>query len=350
MPREKQESLSSDEREKLLEILETVGKTRWSERWKNHMAIPENLNVFSKSEDDKEKILRYLLLRVLINQQAKFEKVREMSIRISSEFTDMLLYEPFRISESDLFRIFKDVAGEKGSLLYRVGALGGIKPISLFTYRFKAYEGFIKWLNERNEKLYDIILRYLREERPVGLFKFLNSHPVLEAGWVGNDPKACRMFVNWVVFLLSEVWDETASSMRDTLMIVDGHVAKVFCRTGLLEEVMYEKRRPYIIQANKMRPWIEGLVLNSGRVPFYVDNGAFYLFEDGYCMDIEPACASCPAGEVCRKYIMDSIPDVEGVEKFRRLGYSGEGSGHLCAAIREQRAPHRQHRGLTPAG
>jgi len=36
------------------------------------------------------------------------------------------------------------------------------------------------------------------------------------------------------------------------VMIVDGHVGKVFCRTGLLEEVLYEKRRPYIIQASNL--------------------------------------------------------------------------------------------------
>jgi len=35
------------------------------------------------------------------------------------------------------------------------------------------------------------------------------------------------------------------------VMIVDGHVGKVFCRTGLLEEVLYEKR-PYNIQASNL--------------------------------------------------------------------------------------------------
>lgn len=303
MPREKQKSLYDKDKERLLLILEKEGRTKWLKRWKEHMAIPDNLGVFSKDKNQREKILRYLLLRVLINQQARFEKVREMSIRISEEFTDILLSEPFKISESELFSVFKDVAGEKGSPLYRVGALGGIKPISLFSYRFKAYEGFIRWLNENDLNFVDVIIEELQNNKPIGLFTFLNTHPVLEAGWVGNDPKACRMFVNWVVFLFNEIWKQRVAKMEETLMIVDGHVGKVFCRTGLLEEVLYEKRRPYIIQASKMRPWIEEIVSKSGRIPFYVDNGAFYLFEDGYCTELDPNCRGCPVNKICKKHI-----------------------------------------------
>ena len=303
MPREKQESLSDKEKEKLLIIFEEQGKAKWFKRWKEHMAIPDNLNVLSEDKDGWEKILRYLLLRVLINQQARFETVREMSIRISEEFTDMLLSQPFKISETELFKVFKEVAGEKGSLLYRVGALGGIKPISLFSYRFKSYEGFIRWLNENKLNFVDIIIEQLEHNKPIGLFSFLNTHPVLEAGWVGNDPKACRMFVNWVVFLFCEIWKQTEAKMEETLMIVDGHVGKIFCRTGLLENVLYEKRRPYIIQASKMRFWIEEIVLKFNRIPFYVDNGAFYLFEDGYCTELDPNCKKCPINKLCKKYI-----------------------------------------------
>ncbi|MEM0203046.1 MAG: hypothetical protein QXO16_05190 [Archaeoglobaceae archaeon] len=130
--------------------------------------------------------------------------MKEVSVKMFREFENDLLFRPHEVPESKLFGVFKDVAGEKGSLLYRVGALGGIKPISLFAYRFKAYEGFIKWLKENNKNLYDIAI----EELQVGslkLFRSLNDHPILEAGWVGNDPKACRMFVDWVIFLFNEI-------------------------------------------------------------------------------------------------------------------------------------------------
>lgn len=303
MPKEKQQGLSNKEKEKLLTVLEKDGKEKWFKRWKEHMAIPGNLDVASRNKDEQEKVLRYLLLRVLINQQARFEKVKEMSIKISEEFKDILFLEPFRIPEDELFNLFKKIAGEKGSALYRVGALGGIKPISLFSYRFKAYEGFIRWLERKGINLIDIVVKELKNYGTIGLFKFLNTHSVLEAGWVGNDPKACRMFVNWVVFLFCEIWEQGITKMEDTFMIVDGHVGKVFCRSGLIDEVLYEKRRPYIIQASKMRAWIEEIVSNFGKIPFYVDNGAFYLFEDGRCAEANPNCIKCPVNKICKKYI-----------------------------------------------
>jgi len=266
------------------------------------MAIPENLNALSKDKNERDKILRYLLLRVLINQQARIDKVRELSINLSEKFKDDLFFEPFKISEIKLLQSFKEVAGEKGSLLYRVGALGGIKPVSLFLYRFKAYEGFIRWLNEEKLNFVDVVIEQLQSGKTLGLFNFLNTHPVLTAGWVGNDPKACRMFVNWVLFLFNEIWNIKIAGMEETLMIVDGHVGKVFCRTGLLENVIFEEQRPFIIQASKMRPEIEKIVSDFGRIPFYVDNGAFYIFEDGYCTDIKPKCDQCPINEICMKY------------------------------------------------
>lgn len=303
MPREIQKSLSDKEEDKALQILEKQGKTKWLKRWKSHMAFHKHMDPQSANKENQEKTLRYLLLRVLINQQARFEKVREMSIRISEEFTDVLLFEPYKISESELFKVFRDVAGDKGALLYKVGFLGGIKPISLFSYRFKAYEGFIKWLNETKQSFLDVIIASLQDnKRPIDLFEFLKTHHVLEAGWVGNDPKACRMFVNWVVFLFNEIWKLNIGRMEDTLMIVDGHVGKVFCRSGLLEKVLYEKDRPYIIHASKMRPSIEEIVYESDRIPFYVDNGAFYLFEDEFCTDLNPNCSQCSLNEICKKY------------------------------------------------
>ncbi len=300
----------------MLKTLEEQGKSKWFERWENHIAFPTHLNPSSRDREDQEKVLRYLLFRVLINQQARSDVVREVSIAIPEEFTDVLLFEPSSISELALFDVFRSVAGRKGALLYRVGSLGGIKPLSLFTYRFKAYEGFIKWLNANYQSFYELISEQFNRKKPVELFDFLNAHPILEAGWVGNDPKACRMYVNWMVFLFSEVWEQELLNLRDTLMVVDGHVGKVFCRSGLLNQVMYERKNLYIIQASKMRHWIEEIVWQSGCVPFYVDNGAFYLFEDGFCTDLSPQCEHCPINPHCMRYTKWTAYQkrVEGIE------------------------------------
>lgn len=47
MAKETQRSLSDKERNKLLEILEKQGRNKWFIRWKEHMAIPNNLNPIS---------------------------------------------------------------------------------------------------------------------------------------------------------------------------------------------------------------------------------------------------------------------------------------------------------------
>jgi hypothetical protein len=245
MATEKQLSLSQEEKIVVLNILEDYGRSNWLVRWKEHMSLPSNIDPYSSDEFVKEKVFRYLLIRVLINQQAKFEKVRELLIEIAEEFTEKVLFKPYKILDTELLKIFRKVAGEKGSLLYKVGSLGGIKPVSLFVYRFKAYEAFIKWLENTKQNLFTLVTSIIKTNGVGGLYNFLKEHPLLEVGWVGNDPKACRILVNWYLYLMEEVWKMGISSLKDTLMIVDGHVGKVFCRSGLLEEVKYEKKEAF---------------------------------------------------------------------------------------------------------
>jgi hypothetical protein len=304
MAREIQKTLNEKEKESLLRQLEIQGIQKWHDRWISHMAIPENIDPFSKDIRIREKILRYLLFRSLINQQAKFEKVRKISKVLIKEFNEKLVESPYSISEESMLKIFYEIAGETGSNLYRVGFLGGIKPISLFLYRFKAFEGFIRWLKNNNLTLFELFSKILPDKKVKGVFDFLNHHFILNSGWVSNDPKACRMYANWVWFLFKEIWREKIHIEKfSTLMIVDGHVAKVFCRAGLIESVFYEKKRPYIIQASKMRKKIESIVAEFDVEPFYVDNGAFYIFEDGFCLDLNPTCRKCPIRKWCKKYI-----------------------------------------------
>ncbi len=299
MVKESQESLSKDKIKNLLAILEEYGKQEWLKSWKEHMAIP-NDDYFLY---DSEKVLRYLLLRVLINQQAKVYTVRRLSLELYYEFGEALLFKPYLISELEILSIFKKICGDRGKELYSVGFLGGIKPISLFAYRFKAYEGFIRWLESKNLSLSDFIIYELQNNKPSGLLSRLKEDEILDIGWVGNDPKACRMYVNWVLFLINDIWKIAVIDQKESFMIVDGHVGKIFCRAGLLGEVLYEKKRPYIIEASKLRDEIEKIVISNGNIPFYVDNGAFYIYQNGYCLDISPKCEECLLSLMCKKYI-----------------------------------------------
>lgn len=303
MARERQRGLEPEQRAQLLKLLEQQGEEKWQKRWQGHIAFPQGINPFSPEKEEQERALRYLLLRAIINQQAQADKARELSQSLFSQFGDDLLFNPSQIPGEKLFTTFRRVGGERGREIYRVGAIGGIKPISLFAYRFKAYEEFIKWLGEKS--LRDMLIKYLQQEEGVlTLFDFLSKQEILEAGWVGDDPKACRMLVDWITFLMLKVWGEPLPiTMYKTLMLVDGHVGKVFCRTGLLETIIYESKRPYIIQAKNLRPQIETLVSEHNLIPFYVDNGAFYLYEDGFCLERSPKCEECPLTPLCLKYI-----------------------------------------------
>ncbi|MCS7202343.1 MAG: hypothetical protein NZ841_06180 [Dictyoglomus sp.] len=299
MAKEKQKKLSDEDILKILDLLEEYGENQWLIYWKKHLAVLDN----DKIINDKEKTLRYLLLRVLINQQAQIDIVRALITELYKEFNDLLLFKPYVISELDIVKVFKKICGERGSKLYRVGFLGGIKPISLFTYRFKAYEGFIKWLEKNNITFKDFMINELINKSPRKLFDKLKKHEILSIGWVGNDPKACRMYINWILFLCKNIWNISQINLYDSFMIVDGHVGKIFCRTGLLDEVFYESKRPYIIEASKMRSKIENLVFIYKKIPFYVDNGAFFIYSNGYCLDIEPNCNNCILYIICKKYI-----------------------------------------------
>lgn len=303
MAREKQRELEPEQKVQLLRLLEQLGGEKWQERWQRHIAFPQGINPLSPEKREQERVLRYLLLRAIIDQQAQAYKARELTQFLFSQFGDDLLFQPIQIPGEVLFTIFRKVGGERGREIYRVGTIGGIKPISLFAYRFKAYEEFIKWMGKKSMR--EMVIKYLHKQGGVlTLFNFLSKHEILETGWVGDDPKACRMLVDWIVFLMLKVWKEPLPiTMHETLMLVNGHVGKVFCRTGLLKVVVYESKRPYIIQAKSLRPQIESLVLEHNLIPFYVDNGAYYLYEDGLCLERDPRCEECPLAFLCLKYI-----------------------------------------------
>lgn len=298
MPIKYQEDLPDEIKNKLLRFLNNYGKSGWLKIWKKHMALPDNLSL-----KDREKILRYILIRAIINQQAITSKVEELTVKLYEKFKIKLLKEPWNIDMEDYLKVFMEVGGPKGSKIYRVGVLGGIKPASLFVYRYVTYSSYIKYLEKAKVTIEDIVKRAKNVRQ---LYDKFRNDEILYVGWVGNDPKACRMLVNWITYLYTNIWKKikTNLKMKDTLMIVDGHVGKIFARTGLLRRIKYEKRRPYIIQAAKMRLDIEKLVSSYPKLsPFYVDNGAYYLFRNGYCQEKNPKCAICPIDNYCLKYI-----------------------------------------------
>ncbi len=294
MPKVKQEALEPDQRKELISHLEQIGRRTWKGQWRESMALPEELPI-----ENRESIIRYLLLRSLLNQQGDTGKIREFVRELFARFGDTLLYQPDTVEQrfGDVLDIFREIGGRKGRELYRVGALGGIKPLSLFLYRFATFIFLVRNLPD-GTGLYELSRSRL-QDGVNSLWAFLREHSILEGGWVGNDPKAARMLTNWLVWLFVEKWRELDIDMRETLMVVDGHVGKVFCRTGVIEDVVYESGRPYVIVAKNMRGSIEKRVQSVPQVvPMFVDEGAFHVAMK-WCFEASPDCTRCPVRSWC---------------------------------------------------
>lgn len=96
--------------------------------------------------------------------------------------------------------------------------------------------------------------------------------------------KACRMYISWIghpdlnINISKGVWKKS-----DFLMPVDGHVGKVFCRTGMIQEIIHEGKpsstssRWNIIIAARMRESIQKLVQSHNTDTIMVDHGAFQV-------------------------------------------------------------------------
>ena len=281
-----------EEREKLILRLADLGRGFWQRCWKEGMSLPKDFPL-----EEREGVTRYLLLRALLNQQGDTGKVKELVQKLFATLGMDLLHSPTILEErfSQVLEVFREVGGSKGAKLYRVGALGGIKPLSLSLYRLATFVLFIR--NMRGS-FYETV----REELSKGvrsLWAFLRDDPIWDGGWVGNDPKAARMLTNWLAWLFGEIWKEVQVDPQETLMIVDGHVGKVFCRTGAVETVLYEAKRPYVILAKDMRANIEeivGTVPNAQ--PMFVDEGAFQVAMQ-WCFEVSPDCPDCPVRDLC---------------------------------------------------
>ena len=270
MPTVMQESVSDSDAEKILEILNSLGEFLWERLWRDDMAIPSNLNVNAKEEEERELILRYLLMRVALNQQGNSLKIRQFASELVEKLGKEFLIRPLEFLSDpkvydEILSIAQKYGGSKGSDLYSPGRLGGIKPFYITISRLSLFALFIRFLARQKTSLIKLLKGIIKSEESVlQLNNWLMNERCINLAWVGRDPKASRMLTDWIIFIWARIWKEapliSPHLMQKTIMIVDGHVGKVFSRTGILKKVVYESKRPYIIEASKMRPWIEEIV------------------------------------------------------------------------------------------
>jgi len=288
----------------MLDILENIGRKiqplELKEIFKN---IPNEVT------SDREKLTRFLLLVAILDQQAKSPTARSTAIGVLNILGDDLFNNP----KKSLFQLNKLYAIKDG---YKVSS-ARMPRFAFFVMRVGGFLIYEMMLNSNS--LFD----KLRESSsPIEAINFLHSNKLLES--ILRD-KAANMYISWIghpdfgIDISDGKWDKSSF-----LMPVDGHVGKIFARTGIVNEVIHERLsgktdRWNYVYAYQMRPNIQEIVSGHGNDTVMVDHGAFQLgFNccpdnlEGMCCDkcsklsckvresiIEPG--RCVLGEFCKR-------------------------------------------------
>ena len=273
---------SHSDTEAMLDILESVGKKLQPLELKEIIGqLPKEL------VSDREKLTRFLLLVAFLDQQAESPTARSTAVKIYVVFGDDLFYKP----KDTLIRLDKLVPLKSG---YKISpAIGRVLPrFGWFVLRVGGFLVYEMMLNKTrlSEKLGQC-------KTPTEAINFLHSNPIVESIL---RHKAVRMYISWIghpdlgIDVSDGTWDRSSF-----LMPVDGHVGKVFSRTGMVSQIIHERKkgkspRWNIISASQMRPLIQEVVSSYGKDSIMVDHGAFQV---GYncCPDnLEGICCdSC---------------------------------------------------------
>lgn len=258
---------SPKETRKILEILEGIGRIL------QPLTLKRLTDCFpDRIRSDKEKVTRPLLLVALLDQQAESPTALKMAQRVYKTFGEELFSRPARaLVNLDRLGAFQDE--------YKISpAIGRVLPrFAWILLRVGAFLIYELTLDNDGKRLSDELSKCAS---PVEASDLLEGNIVLNA--VLRE-KARLMFLSWVghpglgIDISRGKWRE-----NEFLMPVDGHVGKVFCRSGVINEVVREGKphrgaRWNIIQASNMRPSIQAVVQEHHKDCIYVDHGAFQI-------------------------------------------------------------------------
>jgi len=280
---------STSEGKELVEILEHVGRSL------QPLELADMINNLPKElMSDKEKLTRFLLLAAFLDQQAESPSARKTAINIYEVFGDNLFFQP----QICLMQLDKLVP-LKG--MYKVSpAIGRVLPrFGWFVLRVGGFLTYEMMLNKASlsEKLGQC-------RTPKDAIAFLHSNPLVES--ILRE-KAVRMYISWVghpdlgIDISNGKWDKSLFEMP-----VDGHVGKIFSRTGLVSQVIHEGKkgsgkRWNVIIASYMRPSIQDVTTKNRGDSIMVDHGAFQIGIN-CCPDSLQgmACDLCPRASFCQ--------------------------------------------------
>jgi hypothetical protein len=280
---------SDSEKAHLIKILWNVGRVL------QPLEINQIINSLPKElVADKEKLIRFLLLTAFLDQQADSPSARSTAIKIHQIFGDELFSKP----QECLIQINK-LATIKDE--YKISpAIGRVLPrFGWFILRVGGFLTYQMMLNKSR-----LSEKFAGCKTPKEAIMLLQSNPLVES--ILRE-KAVRMYISWIghpdlgIDVSNGKWHKSLFEMP-----VDGHVGKIFSRTGLVSEVVHEGKqhsggRWNIIVASKMRVPIQEVTNQYSEDCIMVDHGAFQIGIN-CCPDnlVGIACDVCPRSSVCQ--------------------------------------------------
>lgn len=301
-------TLPDQEIQNLLKILQDIGKKTMVDQFKTTLLdkLP------SEVRNNKEYLLRFLLLTAILDQQAESPTARKSAFYILETFGKDLFENPLTI----FYEFNKLIPLTE---IYKISpAIGRVTPrFAWITLRVGGFLIFELQLNHQKRMLSEDLGACAS---PLAAYKYIQNSIIIKSLL---REKACRLFISWIghpdleVNVSNSKWEKS-----EFLMPVDGHVGKVFARTGMLSSIYRESERKNIIEALKMRQPIQELVSQRGLDVNEIDYASFII---GYwcCSDqteniscdncgkvdkceikIKIGCkGSCPLNSYCKKNI-----------------------------------------------
>lgn len=243
---------------------------------------------------DKEKLTRFLLLTAFLDRQAESPSARKTAIHIYDAFGDNLFFKPQQcLIQINRLATLKDE--------YRISpAIGRVLPrFGWFVLRVGGFLTYEMMLNK--DKLSERLAQF---RSPKEATAFLQGNPLVES--ILRE-KAVRMYISWIghpdlgIDVSNGKWEKAFFEMP-----VDGHVGKIFSRTGLVSEVIHEGKkgsgsRWNVIIASNMRSSIQEVTNRYSGDCIMVDHGAFQIGINCCPDNLEGmACDSCPRVAICQ--------------------------------------------------
>jgi len=278
--------LSSSQKATLLKLFESIGKRYIVNYMHQNLLYP----LSSQQLQDKEFLLRFLLLVATLDQQADSMSARNTVIQLYAEYGQDLFFHPENYIGKlyDLVEVVKRYYKPKTRVLR-------IKTEGLALLRVG---GYLLTLLNISQKYGSLLNHLLKNNSPKELLKSILKDSLIK-GLLYE--KAARMYTGWVSH--PDLWINVSASkwrVQDIPMVVNGHVCKTLVRTGFLPDVLVESVDTMIVKAENERTRIEREVkrLYPDGDYFMIDCGAFYVGIN-YSNERSPKRNICPIMNVC---------------------------------------------------